>query len=156
MSQEPEVEGDALPLHHRSRALAIFVALLALGVLLSVIFGMRTFRSFRAMRDLRERPPSADLSILRPWMTVRMAANALEVPLDVLYDGLDIPVEGNERRSLIDLSRTYWPDDRHGLLDRIAVVVARYRAEQQGLPPPPDLPPTPPTAPTAPAVESPP
>ena len=70
------------------------IVLVVVGLGLVIFFGMRSYRSFRAMQYIREQGldvGAADLDAIRPWMTVRFVAVAYGVPQEYIFAQLDIP-----------------------------------------------------------------
>ena len=133
--------GRSVPL--RSAAAAkrmrwLVIALLALGLILTVLFGLRAMRSFTKFRDMRGRPPLADISGVRPWMTLGMVADLFEIDEDRLYEEMHIARDGNSKRSLLELEKRYGDDDRREFRRRLELAVTRLT-----MPPPHEGPPPP-------------
>lgn len=84
---------------------------LALGLLLMLVFGMRSFSSFNEMRYVREQGldrGTASVEAIRGWMTVGYVAVAYAVPEEYLFNYLGIPFERqNQHETLRDLNRIY-------------------------------------------------
>ena len=69
------------------------IALILLGLLLTVIFGLRSVNSFRTVRYIQEQGldrGTASVDAIQPWMTIRFIAVAYAVPEEYLYSALDI------------------------------------------------------------------
>lgn len=138
------------------------ISILAFGVILTVLFGLRAMRSFTKFRDVRGRPPLADISGVRPWMTLGMVADLFEIDEDRLYEEMRVPKEGNTKRTLLDLEKKYNDSDRRQFRRRLELAVTRLTMppphegppNDEGHPPPPDEPPAAATAPAVPAAEA--
>lgn len=95
---------------NRRRTLLIAL-LIAVGLAMTLFYGMRAVASFREMRYIRAmglEQGDASAESLRPWMTLRFVAVAYAVPEEYLYAQLGIPFERrNANRSLGDLNRDY-------------------------------------------------
>ena len=131
------------------------IILIVLGLLLTLLFGLRAVRSFKRARQFELlRPGERNIQLIRPWMTVDYIAQIYEVPKETLYQALGIEPEQGRPRNLHDLGREYFPDQPELALRRIQEAIIAY----YGLPPlPPMQPdhwprpnqePTPPAAPT--------
>ncbi|MCA9963967.1 MAG: hypothetical protein KC423_06985 [Anaerolineales bacterium] len=110
---------------------------LALGVLLILIFGVRSFRSFKQMRYVRaEGLDRGDASVdaIRGWMTLDYVAVAYAVPEEYLLNYLGIPFEQrNGHETLRDLNRIYdlgLSADRQDqrVIEAVAEAIEAYRA----------------------------
>jgi hypothetical protein len=106
----------------------IFSVLLLLGVALTLLFALRTARSFRDFRDARGRPPHEALGDIAPWMTVPYVAAVYGVPPDFLFTQLGIPADGNERVPLRILERQHFDGERGVIVDRMRHAVEFYYA----------------------------
>lgn len=96
---------------------ALILLLVLAGALSVVLFGARTLR---ALRDLREQAPlpaphnvsdPAQTSVerIRSWMTVPFIARMYGIPSSVLFEALEISPRGNEEKSLTQLNEQYFP-----------------------------------------------
>lgn len=72
------------------------IALILLGALLTVIYGLRSVRSFRQVQYIQQQGldrGTASVDAIQPWMTVRFIAVAYAVPEEYLYSALGIPFD---------------------------------------------------------------
>ncbi len=105
------------------------VALLILGLLLTVLFALRATRSFRTFHDERGRPPREATGNIEPWMTIPYVAAAYDVPEEFLYAQLGLDGEGLARKSLMQLERQYFDGERGLLRTRIQAALELYYAD---------------------------
>jgi hypothetical protein len=123
---------------------ALIVTLLAAGLIIVGLFGLRTLRIWRELRDNPPPPgfPEAsenietDVELIRPWMTIPFIAKMYHVPPPVLYEALGISARGNQDKSLTQLNEEYFP----GLS---GIVETRIKAAVQENLPAPGLTPLP-------------
>jgi hypothetical protein len=118
------------------RTLVIF--LVAAGAIIVGLFGLRTIRIWRELRehaappvlpDVSE-PIETDVELIRDWMTIPFIAKLYRVPAPVLYRELGIPPGGNQDKSLTQLNEEYFPGAP-------GVVEAKIKAAVlENLPPP--------------------
>lgn len=110
---------------------------LALGLLLILVFGVRSFRSFNQMRYVREQGldrGEATVDAIRGWMTLDYVAVAYAVPEEYLLNYLGIPFgrrTGHE--TLRDLNRIYdlglsADGQEQRVLEAVAEAIEAYRA----------------------------
>ncbi len=72
------------------------IALILIGLLLTILFGMRSVRSFRQVRYIQQQGldrGAASVDTIQPWMTIRFIAVAYAVPEEYLYSELGIPFD---------------------------------------------------------------
>ena len=90
---------------------AVATLLIILGVGLTLIYGVRTVRSYRQLQFIREQgldDGTADVDAIRPWMTIRYIGVAFAVPEEYIYAELDIPFDRRNRdHTLGQLNRDY-------------------------------------------------
>ncbi|MEO8357773.1 MAG: hypothetical protein ABI621_17850 [Chloroflexota bacterium] len=101
----------------RARQRALIFALIATGLILAGLFGLRSLNAYREFRV--HRPPPAfsadsqtvetDVGLIRDWMTIPFIAKMYRVPPPVLYKALGIPSQGNRDKSLTQLNEEYFP-----------------------------------------------
>lgn len=101
----------------RARQRILILALIATGLLLAGLFGLRSLHAYREFRA--HRPPPAfsadsqtvetDVGLIRDWMTIPFIAKMYQVPPVVLYKALGIPSQGNRDKSLKRLNEEYFP-----------------------------------------------
>ena len=76
------------------------------GLVLLLVVGV-VVAGRSAMRMFGRRPPGprqTDVTQIAGWMTVGYISRAYRVPPERLFEGLGIPPQGNERKSLNDLA----------------------------------------------------
>ena len=121
------------------------------GLMIIIVFGLRTVRAFRQFHGHRPPPPftgekaATDADLIRDWMTLPYISITYQLPRNLLYETLHIPPKGNERKSIKELNDEYYPEAPGSVLE---LVKAAVRAHQ-----PPPTPPPPDTAVPAPQVE---
>ncbi len=71
---------------------AFLIGLLVVTTLATVMFGIRTYRSFLLFRSAQELG-ARDVATLRPWMTLRYVATTYHVPEGALVARLGLPAE---------------------------------------------------------------
>lgn len=120
----------------------IIIGLIILGCLLILFFGLRSFHAFQKFdrhgpHDDFPDKLETDVERIREWMTIPFISRMYGVPEPILYEALDIPSEGNHKKSLEDLNEEYFPES-NGIV--IELVKATLLANQT--PPTPVSPPT--------------
>lgn len=128
---------------------ALVIALIILGVLFTVFFGMRAVHAFKKF-DGKGPPPrgevETDVELIREWMTIPFISHTYHVPEKILFDALDISPITNHEKSLEDINQEYYPDVDGYVLDLVKKTILAHQP-----PPPPDSAPTavvPPTKPS--------
>lgn len=128
-----------------SKNRVVIIGLTIFGCLLILFFGLRSFRAFQKF-DRHDGPPSlnnfpdkleTDVEQVREWMTIPFISRMYGVPEPILYEALDIPSEGNHKKSLDDLNKEYFPES-DGIV--VELVKASLLANQT---PPTPVPPVP-------------
>jgi hypothetical protein len=126
----------------RQRTLILMIV--AAGVIVVGLFGLRTLRVWRELREHRPPPgfpvvsdyTETDVELIRDWMTIPFIAKMYHVPPPVLYKALDISPKGNQDKSLTQLNEEYFP----GIP---GIVEAKVKAALlENIPPPKPTPPT--------------
>jgi hypothetical protein len=123
------------------------LVLVAAGVILAGLFGLRTLRILREFREhgpppvfsKDQKPAQTDVELIRDWMTVPFIGKLYHVPPRLLYEALDISPQGNQDKSLRQLNEEYFPGEPRLVVNTIKLAVL------ENMPP---LPATPPIAPT--------
>lgn len=95
----------------------LILVLVAAGAIIVGLFGLRTFRVWRELREHRPPPGfpevsdqiETDVELIRDWMTIPFIARLYGVPPTVLYKALDISPPGNQDKSLTQLNEEYFP-----------------------------------------------
>ena len=115
----------------------VFV-LIIFGVLIAAFFGFRTFHAYREVRDHRPPPPpfrteeaETNVNLIEDWMTIPFIEKIYHVHRGLLFQTLNIPVKGNEERSLKQINEKYFPNKTGFVLDLVKKTV------QANLPPSP-------------------
>lgn len=118
------------------------VGLIIIGLMIMVIFGLRTVRAFRQFRGHRPPPPFAsqpvetDVNLIRDWMTIPFIANMYHIRPHAMFEALDIPEQENREKSLKQLNDEYFPDEQGVVLEKIKAVVLAEIAERPPEPSP--------------------
>lgn len=96
----------------------LVLTIIAIGMLLVSLFGLRSIHAFREFRG--DGPPpgfagdlpdaETDVELVRDWMTIPFIAKMYRVPHPVLYRELGIPFQGNRDKSLKQLNDEYFPE----------------------------------------------
>jgi hypothetical protein len=101
--------------------------ILVLGLVLVIFFGLRVARAFVHLRQVEFRPERTDSQDIRGWMTISYISKAYHLPPYYLYEWLRIKkIDGNERLSLVELNRRYYPDQDGYVLQQVREAVAEY------------------------------
>lgn len=130
----------------------LFIALIILGVLLTVFFGIRALRAFRKFEGHRPPPRGevveTDVEKIEDWMTVPFISHSYEVPPEVIFEALKISGEDNHRKSLKQLNDDFYPGQDGYVLETVKTVILAHQAALTAPPPsePPSAPLTPPPA----------
>jgi hypothetical protein len=127
----------------------IVIALILIGILLAVFFGMRAVHSFRRIHDGQfgpgRRPDSVetDVTLIRGWMTIPYVGRLYHVPPDIIFKAIDIPEHGNQDKSIADLNREYYPQQQGIVLEKVKSAVLAHQAPTVPAPPPTPMAPIP-------------
>ncbi|HMQ54521.1 MAG TPA: hypothetical protein PKE64_09460 [Anaerolineae bacterium] len=107
------------------------VVLIVAGLALTIVFGLRAFRSFQEVRYIREQGldvGTADLDAIRGWMTIGFIGVAYGVPEEYIFAELDIPYERrNQHETLGHLSREYRLGKPPLAEDLVKEAILKYR-----------------------------
>jgi hypothetical protein len=101
------------PINRRQRNFV--VGLIIIGLMIMVIFGLRTVRAFREFHGLPPPPSFATEQIetnverVRDWMTIPFISRMYHVRQHILFEALEIPEQGNRDKSLRQLNEEYFP-----------------------------------------------
>ena len=107
----------------------VVTALIILGLLLVIFFGLRTALAFRQVREHRPPPPFAtkpietDVNLIRDWMTVPFISKMYHVRPHILFDALEIPEQENREKSLRQLNEEYYSQAEGIVLEKVKAVV---------------------------------
>lgn len=113
-----------------SKQKILISALIVVGVLLIVFFGVRAFRPFHQLRGHRPPPPGeieTDVTLIRDWMTVPYIAKRYYVPGEKLFEAIKIPAPGNKDKSLAQLNAMYYPAQPGFVLETIQANIFAHR-----------------------------
>jgi hypothetical protein len=100
----------------------ITIALILLGVVIIVFFGMRAVHAFRKFNGHRPPPPGSvetDVSLIRDWMTVPFISRMYHVPDKAIFDALNISPFSNHDKSLKKINQEYFPNKNGYVLDLV-------------------------------------
>lgn len=121
----------------------LVILLVIVGVVLTVLFGIRTVRSFMHLRRMGPpRPEITDVEAIRGWMTVPFIARSYAVPEEYIFKWLDIPPILNRRHSLDDLNAAGKVGPLGNTIDSVKAAVTQFQQDLRFTPHPP-LPPGP-------------
>lgn len=129
---------------------AIVVTLIGLGLIIVGFFGLRTARAFREFHGHRPPPPFAtkpyetDVDLIREWMTIPFISKMYRVPEHILFEALEIPEQGNQEKSLLQLNEKYYPQAEGIVMEKVKAALLA------AMPEPPPLTPVPPATPVLP------
>jgi hypothetical protein len=116
------------------------IALIIIGILLIAVFGQRAIDAYRRIqseRSMPERPMAvmeameADVELVRDWMTVPYIARTYGIPVDELFEILEIPERGNRGKSLAELNLQYYPASGGIVIERIKAAILGYQPSIQ-------------------------
>ncbi len=107
-------------------------ALIGLGIVIIVFFGMRVFHAFRKFDGHRPPPrgnTETDVELIRDWMTVPFISHMYHVPDKAIFDALDISPFSNKDKSLKVINKDYFPDQDGYVLDLVKKTILTEQAE---------------------------
>jgi hypothetical protein len=113
--------------------------LILIGVCLIILFGWRTIRAFRHMR---EGPHETDVTLIRGWMTIPYISRLYHVPPDYIFERLGLSEEINRHKSLNDISQLYPTPESNPLINQVQAIILQFQADHDR-PEPPQPPPAP-------------
>jgi len=126
---------------------AVPIALILIGLLITVIFGIRSVHSFRQVRYIQQQgldAGTASVDAIQPWMTIRFIAVAYAVPEEYLYSALEIPFDRRNANRPLGLIPPVPPsppshqgneptpapaDSDSGIVEEAKAAVLAYRAD---------------------------
>jgi len=85
---------------HRGQDRSIYLALIGVGVILTLFFGLRVLHMAPNLRGLRPGPPPVGAAAIEEWMTVPHVAHLTHVPEGHLWQQVGLSPLGNRRHSL--------------------------------------------------------
>jgi hypothetical protein len=95
---------------------SFITGLIIIGLIIAVIFGLRTARASRQFQEHRPAPPFADepietnVELVRDWMTIPFISKMYHVRAHILFEAVGIPERGNRAKSLGQLNEEYFPE----------------------------------------------
>ncbi len=120
----------------------IVIAFIIFGVWIAAFFGLRTYQAYGQVREHRPPPPpfkteeaETNADLIEDWMTIPFIEKMYHIHRGILFEALNIPVEGNQERSLKQINEKYFPDKSGFVLDLVKKTV------RANLPPSPAIPP---------------
>ncbi len=101
----------------------ILVAVIVLGLGLSLVFGLGALRGARRMHGARRQASSLDTQQIQGWMTVPYIAKVYHLDPAELYRAASIPSLGSDSKSLQALNRELFPGQQGLVFQRIQEAV---------------------------------
>jgi len=106
----------------------LVVVLIIIGIIISVMFGMRLLRSMRQVQIHRMPPPvSTDVEEIHDWMPIHYVSKIYGVPESYLFQQAGIKPGTNRKKSLTELNEIYFPDQPGLVLERVKTAVYNYQ-----------------------------
>lgn len=115
----------------------ILLILAVIGILLVIIFGIRTFRSFTRFHRAPPPPMSEDISSIQGWMDLGYVNKVYGVPPDYVLAELGIPQSEIKRMSLAQLNQRYFPGQKGYVVEQVKKIVGQYQENHPAPNPPP-------------------
>jgi len=115
---------------------SILLVLVILGVILAFFFAARAFHGFQRVRAFKRGGGETNVELIRGWMTVDYITKMYHVPPDVVLSPLNLPVQGNEKRSLESLIRGLHSDNPKDLMEKVKKNIDDF--QQKDMQPAPD------------------
>lgn len=127
---------------NNSKQRIFMTALIIIGCLLILFFGLGALRAFQKF-DGHAPPPhvfpeqlETDVERVREWMTIPFIARMYGVPESILYEALAIPAWGNHKKSLEDLNREYFPESDGIVMKIVKATLLANQTLPTPIPPP--------------------
>jgi hypothetical protein len=117
---------------------ALAAVLIVLGLVLVILYGARSLRSFREFQYIRAQGLDrgvANVDAIQPWMPIRYVAVAYAVPEEYIFAQLGIPYDRrNSNATLGRLNHEYGLGESPGegqplIVARVAEAIAAYQAD---------------------------
>ena len=114
----------------------VVTALIILGLLLVIFFGLRMALAFRQVREHRPPPPFAtkpietDVNLIRDWMTIPFISKMYHVRPHLLFEALEIPEQENREKSLRQLNEEYYPQAEGVVLEKVKAALQAAIADR--------------------------
>ena len=120
---------------------AIILLFIIIGLVVTLLFGMRLMRSMRRMQFRHMPPPaSTDVNEIHDWMPIPYIAKIYGVPEPYLYEQTGIPHTADRKDSLLQLNEKYFSDQPGIVLENVKKAVQEFQASHPAPPAPPDAP----------------
>jgi hypothetical protein len=100
---------------------------LIFGLILTVFFATRAFHGFQRVRSNKFGGGESNVELIRGWMTVEYITKMYHVPPNVVLSPLNLPVDGNEKRSLESLIRMSGTTDPKGMLEKVKTSINQFQ-----------------------------
>lgn len=104
----------------------LIASLILIGLFLTGLFGLRTFRSYMRLQQHGLKPGVTDVTQIRGWMTIPYISRAYKVPPAYIFEQIEIPPQGNHKKSLRQLNRKYAPDQPGEIISRVQKAIQQY------------------------------
>jgi len=116
------------------------IGLIIVGLMIIGFFGLRTVRAFRQFHGHRPHPPfgehvETDVELIQDWMTLPYISITYHLPPNLLYEQLNIPPKGNEKKSLKHLNNEYYPQAPLTVLEKVKAAILAYQSTLTAVPP---------------------
>jgi len=109
------------------------MVLVILGIAITAFYSFRAVRSFARVQLTGLKPGTTDVEAVRGWMTIPYLAQMYCVPADYLFQKINVPAAGNDKKSLYDLNREYFSGQSGAILPKIKDAIRSAQpACQQG------------------------
>ena len=116
----------------------LIIILIVIGLLITLLFGMRALRAFGVLRHHRFPPPmETDVELIRGWMTIPYIAHVYGVPDEILWESLGSPPmkpDQARRTDLYHLNQQLFPGQQLEVMSRVKQALLDFQARH---PPPP-------------------
>jgi len=129
------------------------IALVLLGVVVIIFFGMRAMHAFRKFNGHRPPPPGkveTDVELIREWMTVPFISRMYHVPDEIIFKALEISPKNNRDKSLEDLNQEYYSKADGLVLEIVKATILANQPPPTPVPPDTAVPPLTPVPPVTP------
>jgi hypothetical protein len=103
--------------------------LIAAGLLLAIVFGIRATHAFMNMRQAGFHPQAANVEDIRGWMTVPGLAQAYHVPERAIFQQIGVPQQGNQHSCLNALNNRYFPGQPGEVISRVRQGISQLRSQ---------------------------
>ena len=112
----------------KSKNNIIVLVLIILGLVITVLFGMRLTRSMRGVQFRRMPPPvSTDVDEIHDWMPIPYIAKVYGVPESYLYEQAGIPHNAHRKDSLLQLNEQYFSAQPGIVLEKVKAAVLEFQ-----------------------------